>query len=280
MLNKERVFMISTIVLFALLITSVVVWGPLFKETDETRFNSYGLAQGKWLRELHDWYYPKSNTQGFEEIFVRDYFQDKKDGVFLDIGANDYRERSVTYYLEKYLQWSGIAVDALSKFAEGYQKYRPNTTFFPFFIGDESDKDIDFYIITSSPNNRMSSYSEIVREENSGNTIKVQVKTITLDDLLEKNPLSHIDLMVMDIELAEPVALKGFSIDKYKPELVVIEMHEEVAAQIHQYLSNHNYVAIEPYSQIDELNDYYIPKERLEAYKTRNEIVPRPEVDR
>jgi FkbM family methyltransferase len=272
MFLKGRILLIVSIVLFALLVTSVVLWGPFFREDNETRYNSYGLAQGKWLRDLNDWYYPKSNTQGFEELFIRDYFQDKRGGIFVDIGANHYRERNVTYYLERHLDWSGIAVDALSEFGEEYRKYRHNTKFFSFFIGDKSDQNIDFYIIAS--NKRVSSYSEEVRKEHSSEASRISVKTITLDDLLAKSNASRIDLLNIDIELAEPMALKGFSIDKYKPELVIIENHEEVAVPIRQYFLKHDYVAIEPYSQLDELNDYYIPAARLEQYRTRKGIVP------
>jgi len=47
-----------------------------------------------------------------EELIIRDFFADRKGGFFLDIGCVHYRDSSNTYYLEKHLRWSGIAVDA------------------------------------------------------------------------------------------------------------------------------------------------------------------------
>jgi hypothetical protein len=78
----------------------------------------------------------------------------------------------------------------------------------------------------------------------------------------------------MDIELAEPAALRGFDLQKYKPELVVIEMHGEVKTEIEKYFLDRAYVAIEPYSQLDSLNDYFVPADRLADFKARRSLAP------
>ena len=59
----------------------------------------------------------KRYSRWVEETLIRDYFQDRRDGVFLDVGANHYMSESNTYFLEKELGWSGIAIDALEEFA-------------------------------------------------------------------------------------------------------------------------------------------------------------------
>src|SRR6266566_6456358 len=46
-------------------------------------------------------------SRNVEEWVIRDFFQDRHNGVFLDVGANDYRNESNTYYLETELGWSG-----------------------------------------------------------------------------------------------------------------------------------------------------------------------------
>ena len=70
---------------------------------------------------------------GNEELIIRDFFNDRRDGVFLDVGAFHYKMVSSTYYLEEHLGWSGIAVDALAEFAIGYIQHRPRTRFFNFW---------------------------------------------------------------------------------------------------------------------------------------------------
>ena len=71
-----------------------------------------------------------------EEWLVRDFFGDQRGGVFLDVGSYDYKRFSNTYYLEKELGWSGVAMDAQKEFAADYAKYRPRTRFFSFFVSD------------------------------------------------------------------------------------------------------------------------------------------------
>ena len=51
-------------------------------------------------------YGPGRYSEHFEEWIVRDYYQDRQGGVFLDVGAHHYRTASNTYYLESSLGWS------------------------------------------------------------------------------------------------------------------------------------------------------------------------------
>ena len=71
----------------------------------------------------------KIYSLGNEEIIIRDFFDDRRNGVFLDVGAFHYAMVSNTYYLEEHLGWSGIGVDALAEFALGYIENRPRTRF-------------------------------------------------------------------------------------------------------------------------------------------------------
>ena len=50
--------------------------------------------------------------------------------MFVDIGAWDWRDGSTTYYLEKHLGWTGIAVDAQESVRQGHVDNRPGTRFF------------------------------------------------------------------------------------------------------------------------------------------------------
>src|SRR5678816_2037389 len=56
-------------------------------------------------------YGPKRNSEDLEEWIIRDAFQDRRDGVFVDVGANDYKDKSNTYFLEHDLGWSGVAIE-------------------------------------------------------------------------------------------------------------------------------------------------------------------------
>src|SRR5262245_17500197 len=73
-------------------------------------------------------------SHGKEELIIRDFFQDRRDGVFLDVGCAWPIEKNNTYYLEKKLGWSGIGVDGLPDFAEAWKSKRPRSRFFNFLV--------------------------------------------------------------------------------------------------------------------------------------------------
>ena len=126
-------------------------------------------------------------SQGHEEVIVRDFFQDRRAGVFVDIGGAYAMSHSTTFYLEQELGWTGISVDALDEFREGYEKHRPNTKFFNYIVTDHSGTVEDFYrlgqLYFMSTTDK--EYAETFgRDEFGRNDYKViQVTTITIDDL-------------------------------------------------------------------------------------------------
>jgi hypothetical protein len=88
---------------------------------------------------------------------------------------------------------------------------------------------------------------------------EVRVPTITLDDLLDRNGVTKIDFVSMDIEQGEPAALAGFDIERFAPDLVCIEALPEVQAPILEYFAGHGYRRIERYLEYDGRNWYYTP---------------------
>ena len=88
----------------------------------------------------------------------------------------------------------------------------------------------------------------------------VQVKTITLNELLDQRGVEKIDFLSMDIEQAEPAALAGFDIERFRPELVCIEATESVRKAIAAYFDAHGYERIDAYLSYDPVNWYYRPR--------------------
>ena len=87
----------------------------------------------------------KLYSQHDEELVIRDFFQDRKDGLFLDVGCAWPVKMSTTYYLEKHLGWSGIAIDALEEYGPAWKAERPRSKFFTFLVSDHSDTVDAFY---------------------------------------------------------------------------------------------------------------------------------------
>jgi FkbM family methyltransferase len=204
---------------------------------------------------LHARYGDALYSQDDEETLIRAFFEDRRNGVFLDVGAGDPVKNSTTYYLEKHLGWRGIAVDALAEYAADYASVRPATHFFSYFVGDKSSGQRDFY---ASPERDFSSGTG--DDPRGGTYQKRQVSTITLDELLTREGVTHVDFLSMDIEGAEPVALAGFSIAHYHPDLACVEIHSaEHGRAINEYFTLHGYREITAYRSMDPINRYFAP---------------------
>jgi hypothetical protein len=177
--------------------------------------------------------------------------------VFVDVGASNYRTFSNTFYLETELGWSGLAVDALKEFEADYVKHRPKTRFRSFFVSDQSNEQARMYFLKN--NTLVTSSDKSFTERYGKDVVEITTPTITLNDLLDKEEISTFQFMSMDIELAEPKALAGFDIERFRPLLVCVEDHPEVRQQILDYFAEHGYAVIGKYLRADTHNLYFTP---------------------
>jgi hypothetical protein len=206
------------------------------------------LACGKPLYSQYD-----------EELIIRDFLRDRRGGTFLDVGSADYKSGSTTYYLEHELGWSGVAIDARAEYGANYAKYRPKTQFLSYLVTDHSGTMDPFYRLKTKF--LMSTESKEWADKNGpGDYETVLEPTITLNDLLAKTGVTKVDFMSMDIETGEPAALAGFDIERYRPDLVCVEVTEGVRDRVAAYFDAHSYERIARYEPYDAVNWYLQPK--------------------
>lgn len=216
-------------------------------------FSGPALNEVKPLRR----YGPEKFSRHFEEWIVRDYFKDRREGVFLDVGSYHYKDESNTYYLETALGWSGVAIDAVEEFGPDYKAHRPRTKFVAIFASDVPNSKVQFFVpkdnklIASSSREFTERYGEAVAPR--------EVPTTTLNVVMDQAGIKRLDFMSMDIELSEPKALEGFDIDRFQPALVCIEAHPDVRQPILEYFSNHRYIVVGKYLRSDPYNLYFQP---------------------
>lgn len=209
------------------------------------------------LQVLASRYGPARNSRYGEEWILRDFFQNQRDGVFVDVGANHYQRDSNTYYLETELGWSGLAIEPQAKFAADYATHRPLTTFVPLFVSDVSNRETVLYV---PENDLVASFDRNAAEaESAGTATPTTAQTTTLDDILSRNDIQSIDFLSMDIELHEPQALNGFSIERFRPRLICIESHAPVRQQILDYFAARGYVVVGKYLRADTENLWFAP---------------------
>jgi FkbM family methyltransferase len=204
----------------------------------------------------------KIYSQHDEEVIIRDFFQDRREGFFLDVGSARPKANSTSYYLEGHLGWTGIAIDALPEYAPQYARQRPRAKFFNYIVTDHAGTVDEFYRVKRAPG-----LSSTIKDRQwNGHTLRAQtimVPTITLDRLLDREGIQKIDFLSMDIERGAPRALAGFDIERFAPELVCIEAGTGVDYQsgLLQYFSAHGYRRIDRYLKRDPFNWYFTQKD-------------------
>ena len=248
--SRGRAIVVSLTTMVAFASISALA-GHLHAETTRDSI----LTEGKKLYSQHD-----------EELIIRHFFDDRREGFFLDVGAWMWKEASTTYYLESHLGWSGIAIDAQKSLAADYKKHRPRTQFFSYLITDHSGDTGTLYVagpISSADESHLDIFKKHPERFPGAvmlETTPMKVRTITLNDLLERSGVDEIDFMSMDIEGSEPPALAGFDIERYRPELVCIEVSGKTQAAVAEYFAAHGYERIDEYLKHDYVNWYYTPK--------------------
>ena len=257
-------FDLTEVFLVSILAAFMAWWGA-------TQWTSRALASSDWeVDALAERYGPDRHSQYAEEWIIRDFFGDTRNGTFVDIGAGHHKNHSNTFYLETELGWSGLAIDAQSVFADSYARHRPRTRFLTFFVSSATGETAELWL--SEAGSGLASSNKRQAEQLASAT-SIEIPTIRLDDLLDRVGMRSFDFLSMDIELAEPEALAGFSINRYAPRLVCIEAHPPTRQFILDYFQRHGYVLAGKYLRADNWNLYFVP---ARPHETLASVEPAP----
>ena len=199
-----------------------------------------------------------------EELIIRDFFQDRKGGFFVDVGCAWPIKANNTYYLEKHLGWTGIGIDALNDYAAKWKEKRPNSKFFNFLVTENSEGSGSFYkserMGLSSTNQKVANGSQFPMGSRA-KAEEIQVPKVCLNDLFDREGIKKIDLLALDIEGHELKALEGLDLERFSPELIVVETGFDFKGKLTKYLKKHGYQKIQRYEPFDEINTYYSRKQ-------------------
>ena len=80
-----------------------------------------------------------------QDRFVSNVLEFKKHGFFVDIGAHYYQHISNTFFLEKELEWSGLAIEIDRGIEEDWKIHRPKSN---LIIGDATLLDYQLLLDT------------------------------------------------------------------------------------------------------------------------------------
>ena len=184
----------------------------------------------------------KSYAMDNEDTAVLDYFKDKKDGFYVDVGCYHPISRNNTYLLHK-KNWSGINIDTSEFSIDLFNYMRPDDLNYNCAISNKNETISLFYqkelsqLSTTDKDQAEAVFQGHIKEKS--------IKAFTLDEILYKDKFKDvkIDLLDIDVEGADLKVLEGLSFYKFKPELVCVEIHakEIKKSDIYNFLVNKNY---------------------------------------
>jgi len=166
-------------------------------------------------------YQKKSYSFNGVDLIVDYIFKSKKNGFYLDVGAQHPISNNNTYILFK-KGWNGINIDLDKKNIDLFNIVRPNDINLNFAISDIEEEVDLFYYHDSSPINTLSKNVSDFQNAKVNKVKKVQTKILS-DVLDEINLQNRIDYMNLDVEGYEERVLKGFNIKKYMPYVISVE---------------------------------------------------------
>ena len=184
-----------------------------------------------------------------QDLQVLEFYDNKKNGFFIEIGAYDGIELSNTYLLEKTYNWKGICVEPIPKKFELLCKNRPNSLCYDYAVYNTSYKEVIFDVgsntceMYSGINGTLDCqcYIDLVN----ANKTQIMRITISLNDLLEQsNAPLFIDYLSLDTEGSELEILKGVDFSKYTFGLIDVEHNgvQPKRSQIKDLLTSNGYV--------------------------------------
>ena len=187
----------------------------------------------------------KSYAMNNEDTAVLNYFKDRKNGFYVDVGCYHPIHRNNTHLLHKQ-NWSGINIDTSQFSIDLFNYMRPKDLNYNCAISDKNENIKLFYKKELS----QLSTTEKGQAESvfQGNIKEKEMQAFTLDEVLNRDRYkkSKIDFLDIDVEGADLKVLKGLSFDKFKPELICIEIHEKEVelSEIYKFLVDKKYELI------------------------------------
>jgi FkbM family methyltransferase len=201
--------------------------------------------------------------EALEKELVWQLFGRRRDGFFIDVGANDPRDGSQRWLLEQN-GWRGILVEPLSGLYDRLVSARPRSKVWQAACSAPDKRGTAVLHVASHDGfstlqpQRDSQGVEFNRAET--------VQVVTLDDILEQEANPRVDFVSIDVEGGEVDVLRGFSLERHQPALMLIE--DGV-----RNLDKHRAMTARGYKLVKRtlLNNWYVPRETKFAMTTLGE---------
>jgi FkbM family methyltransferase len=192
-----------------------------------------------------------------EMAMVAAFFGGKR-GYFVEVGANEPRERSQTWHLEQ-AGWTGVLIEPQPDLARELRTQRSAKVFaLACSSPDHAGQILPLHI--AGP---LSSLDRVGMAPGAVPEKIIEVPIQTLDSVLaEAGAPAGFDFLSIDVEGHEIEVLRGFDIARWQPRLILLEDHVGDLSR-HRFLKTAGYRIIRRY----ENNGWYVPADAVIACK-------------
>ncbi len=188
---------------------------------------------------------------GAEQELVQAFFGGRKDGFFVDVGANDPYQDSQSYHLEC-LGWTGLLIEPLPAYCELLRSKR-SARVVQLACSSPANHGRFLPIQVAGVHSTLEAQPIAI---GANATSVIQVETRTLDAILTDNGVSAgFDLLSIDVEGHEMEVFKGFTFDRWRPRLVLLEDHV-TSHYKHRHMVRNGYKLLLRTG----LNSWYVPE--------------------
>ncbi len=174
-----------------------------------------------------------------EKKLIREHFGNKRNGVFVEVGANDPTSpESQSYHLETELGWTGLLIEPIPYLAQLAREERPKATVCEFACTSPDKVGFLELLIPKVGDELMTGHASLeanIDEHNYHEFENIRVEALALSTICSNNLIDDIDLLSIDVEGAELEVLLGADLQKFKPKLILLE-------DKHLYLVKHRFL--------------------------------------
>jgi len=185
-----------------------------------------------------------------EMRLIAAFFGNRK-GCFVEVGANEPRARSQTFHLEQ-AGWSGVLIEPQPALAARLRAERKAKVFAVACSAPENaGRKLPLHV--AGP---LSGLDRARMAPGAAPEAVIEVPVRTLDSVLEEaGAPAGFDFLSIDVEGHELEVLRGFSIARWRPRLILLEDHVRDLAK-HRYLKAAGYRIVRRY----ENNGWYVAR--------------------
>jgi FkbM family methyltransferase len=154
-------------------------------------------------------------------------------GTFVEAGAHDGYTQSNTYYLERWLGWSGVLIEPLPELRARCERRRPRSRVLgcalvgPEYGEDSVKVEIGDLMSTIVPAPDVGAGPSGTKPERQS----IEVPARTLSSVLDEANVIEPDVIVLDLEGAELEAIAGLDPDRHAARYVLVEALDRESQQ-------------------------------------------------